>query len=207
VGANIGTYSLWLSRQCVPQGKVYAFEIAPVTLERLRDNLLLNNIKNVEVVPAACADRVGPLDFFIGRHHHSNSLSAEWSGGGQCQPQKLVVDGVTLDDFFYGGKTRPAPAFIKMDIEGGGVFALKGCRLVCDKARPVFLIESHTPAEDSAIRTIITDHNYKAFRIETHTWITRPDEIYPHPDGVWGNVFLCPAEKCGTLEPLIGRAG
>ena len=87
VGANIGVYSLWLSRLCVPSGRVYAFEIAPATLERLRDNLLLNNIKNVEVIPAACADRSGPVEFFIGLSHHSHSLNADWAGGGRIRPR------------------------------------------------------------------------------------------------------------------------
>src|SRR4051794_32919611 len=29
VGPNIGLYSLWLARHCVPQGRVIAFEAAP----------------------------------------------------------------------------------------------------------------------------------------------------------------------------------
>ncbi len=207
VGANIGMYSLWLSRRCIPEGKIYAFEIAPTTLERLHDNLLLNNIKNVEVIPAACADRNGPVEFFIGRHHHTNSLNADWSGGGHMNPKKLIVNGITLDDFFYGSTLRPTPDFIKMDIEGGGVFALKGCTQCCEKARPLFYIESHTPDEDSAISVIVTNHDYAAFRIETNSWVKRPDHIYPHPDGIWGTVFLCPLEKRGALVPILGKAG
>lgn len=92
-----------------------------------------------------------------------------------------------------------------MDIEGGGVFALKGCNQVCERARPMFLIESHTPDEDSAIRAIVAQHDYKAFRTDTQRWITRPDQVHPHPEGIWGTVFLCPTEKCSALASLLGK--
>jgi len=97
VGANIGTYALWLSRRC---GQVYAFEPAPETLPRLRDTLALNDARNVDVIAAACIDHSGPVEFFVGTDHHSASLSHEWAGGGRAAPSRFIVDGITLDQFF-----------------------------------------------------------------------------------------------------------
>jgi FkbM family methyltransferase len=204
VGANIGTFSLWFARRCVPDGRVYAFEVAPATLAMLRDTLALNAAANVEVVPAACADRTGPVEFFIGKHHHSNSLDATWSGGGEVQPRALVVDGTSLDDVFYGATPRTPPAFVKVDIEGGGVQALPGCRQVCERARPFVLIESHTPDEDAAISAVVTGCDYRAYRVNTGSWVVRPDETHPHPDGIWGTLFLCPAEAHEAMRTALG---
>ena len=204
VGANIGMYSLWLARIALPKGRIYSFEIAPVTLERLRDNLKLNQVQNVEVVAAACADKNGPVEFFVGDHHHCNSLNAEWAGGHRITPEKLIVKGITLDEFFYGSEPRRAPAFIKMDIEGGGVFALKGCNLCCERARPFILIESHTPEEDLAISDIAIRHKYVVYQTEENRWVKRPDRGFPDPEGIRGTVFLCPVEKRSALERILG---
>ena len=90
-----------------------------------------------------------------------------------------------------------------MDIEGGGVFALRGCDRVVAKTRPLFLIESHTPDEDGAIRDLIRRHDYAAYRVDNNQWVTAPDEVHPHPQGVWGTMLLCPSElRTGLVAAL-----
>ncbi len=203
VGANIGLFSLWLSRQCVPRGHVYAFEAAPDTFTTLQDTIKLNNAINVHLEPLACSDKCGSVEFFIGFHHHVSSLNAAWAAGEHGQTQKVVVDGITLDEFFYGAQSHPQPAFIKMDIEGGGVFALKGCERCVQQARPLFLIESHTPEEDRAISNLITRWDYAAFRLNNHQWVSAPKSVHPDPAGVWGTLFLCPVEKHSSVAKLV----
>jgi FkbM family methyltransferase len=56
VGANIGYYSLVLSRRVGPQGRVYAFEPEPSNLALLHANLQINGCSNVVVEPLALAD-------------------------------------------------------------------------------------------------------------------------------------------------------
>ena len=51
-GAHIGSFSVWAARRC-PQGRVVAFEPAPINLDLLRRNLARNGCRNVTVVPAA----------------------------------------------------------------------------------------------------------------------------------------------------------
>jgi FkbM family methyltransferase len=202
VGANIGLFSLWFAHQYVPQGRVFAFEAAPQTLERLRDHLSLDSASNIEVVPFACTDRIGPVEFFLGRHHHISSLNAQWAGGGQIQPEKISVPGMTLDEFFLGTQPHPCPNFIKMDIEGGAVFALRGCDRVVARTRPLFLIESHTPDEDRAISDLILRHDYAAYRVDNDQWVTALDQVHPNLEGVWGTMLLCPSER----QPGIAAA-
>lgn len=203
LGANIGMFSLWFARRCVPRGRVHAFEVAPVTLERLRDTLALNGVGNVSVVPAAGADRSGRTEFFIGRHHHSHSLDATWSGGGD-PATTIVVDAVALDDYFDGSPARQLPAVVKIDIEGGGVRAIPGARRCLAQARPFVLIESHTPAEDAAISEAVVGNAYRAYRLDTRSWVTRPDRTHPDPDGIWGTLFLCPTDRLDALRGVLG---
>ena len=44
-----------------------------------------------------------------------------------------------------------------MDIEGAGVFALKGCDQCLRIKRPIFLMESHTPEEDGAVGNLLRE--------------------------------------------------
>jgi hypothetical protein len=55
VGANVGFYTLLLSRGVGPKGRVIAFELS------------LNKIDNVEIVEAAVSDREGTAYFFRDR--------------------------------------------------------------------------------------------------------------------------------------------
>lgn len=202
VGANVGFFTLWFSRQAADQGVVYAFEPAPVPLARLRDHLVLNHITNVEILPYACSDREGTIDFYLGFHHHSSSLDVQWAKGGQSRAEKISVPTTTLDHFFFE-EDRPLPHFIKMDIEGGGTLALKGCHQLAAERRPLLLIESHTPAEDRTISDLILEHDYQAFRVTNMQWVTKPADTHPHPDGVWGTLLLCPTETRSTLETVL----
>ena len=202
VGANAGIYSLFLAKQR-PTGTIYAFEPAPV-VERLRTNLGLNHVVNVNVVQRACSDKVGEEEFYLGYHHHASSLHADWAMGRQDHVQTIRVSTTTLDDYFFGAQARPSPDFIKIDIEGGGTLALKGCDRCIQDKRPLFLIESHTPDEDRAISNLVLKHDYQAFRLDNHRWVSALDQTHPNPDGVWGTLLLWPAEKRSQAEKVLG---
>ena len=202
VGANIGLYSLWFSRFLSTAGHAYAFEPSPISVERLRHNLKLNNITNVSVETRACTDVVGTTRLFIGSDHHSASLDAEWAGS-RAPAEQISVQATTLDHFFYDDEHRPPPDFIKMDIEGGGTSALKGCDRCIQHKRPLFLIESHTPEEDRAIGALLVSYDYQAYRLDDGNWVQQPTEPHPHPEGVWGTLLLCPIEMQVRLLQLL----
>jgi FkbM family methyltransferase len=188
VGGNIGYYTLWFAKLGVRMGHVYSFEPAPEPLGLLKENMRLNNAENVDVIECACGDRLGDAQFFIASHHHCSSLNAEWAG---AEANALSVPMTTLDEFFAEGR---APDFIKIDIEGGGVFALPGCRRILSENRPFVLIESHTPAEDSAISKVLMNLDYRGFRLTNREWVRKPHMTYPEQEGVWGTLLLVPRE-------------
>jgi len=192
VGANIGIFTLWASRRLAgKRGKVFAFEPAPYALKVLKKNLALNSIERVEIIEAACADRSGEIDFFLGHHHHTSSLLADWAANGGDPAPRIRVPSATLDEFFSG---REAPDFIKMDIEGGGVLALTKVGACLERKRPLLWIESHSPKEDRAISGLMNQADYRAYRLQTRTAVRHPDSTHPDPDGVWGTLLLYPSE-------------
>lgn len=195
VGANIGLYSLWFSRQTSASSTIYAFEPVPETASKLKANLSLNHASTVTVVEKACSNHVGEISFFSGEDHHISSLNINQSGSNPTNAKEIKVETTTLDYFFSTGNGRKKPDIIKMDIEGGGTVALKGCEQVVKRERPLFLIESHTPDEDRAISDLLLAHDYQAYRLNTSEWVKQRDTVHPHPDGVWGTLLLCPTDS------------
>jgi FkbM family methyltransferase len=57
IGANIGYYSLLMSRKVGPRGKVYAAEPSPSIRARLEHNIAINNLQNVVVLPYGISNK------------------------------------------------------------------------------------------------------------------------------------------------------
>jgi FkbM family methyltransferase len=180
---------------------VFAFEADPRTAEVTKDHFLLNQIENATVVPQAISDREGTIDFFIGGDHRTSSLVQSWVSSGNNEVTKAVVCCTTLDHFFNKNLPGKFPDFIKMDIEGAGTLALKGCDACFRSGQPYVLIESHTPDEDKAISETVLKYDYSAFRLSNWQWVKKPALTHPDADGIWGSLFLVPRH----LVPIASR--
>ena len=205
VGANIGYYSMWLSRVAFGGGRVHAFEPSGEALPLLSRNLSLNNIENVEIVEMACGDHIGTTDFFIAKHHHSSSIHADWAGEGHGTARRISVSMTTLDAYFSQETGRLAPSFIKFDIEGGGTHALPGARKIIGTTRPYILIESHTTEEDRAISHVLTEFDYRGYRLNDKKWVRYANAVHPDKEGVWGTLLLTPQEHYASVAAIAGN--
>ena len=140
IGANIGYYTLLFARQVGEQGRVYAFEPEPVNYSLLSRNLIANGYKNVVAVNKAVSDKAGEIDL---------NLSEENSGGHrtfQTAPRgkTIRVNAIALDDFL---KDIPHPFdWIKMDIQGAELFALKGMERMLRNNDRIVLVTEFWPA-------------------------------------------------------------
>jgi FkbM family methyltransferase len=198
VGANMGYYSMFFSKYLAQGSEIFAFEPSSSIITDLRQNIEINGIKNVTVLDKAVSDHTGTEEFFIGAHHQQSSLIGGWADNNTVGT-KTSVDTITLDEFFSENNYRQYPDIIKMDIEGGGTLALKGCNNCIVNKRPFILMESHTPDEDQAVIELLKKYNYEAFRIETGHWVLNKEINYSDPDGVWGTMLLMPEEKKQTF--------
>ena len=111
------------------------------------------------------------------------------------------MDGITLDSF--AAEQGHVPAFVKIDIEGGGTHALPGMMTLLKTARPYLLVESHTPNEDRAISNAILEAGYHAWRVSDGCWIRKPEAIFPDPEGIYSTMFLVPHEKAASFAASL----
>lgn len=96
IGANIGYFSLYASRQ-FPKADIYSFEPFPNTFKRLIENIN-NNTSGIKAFPYAVSDYNGTSDFY----------SFEWAGCNTMIDRKFddghynktTVDVISFDDIF-----------------------------------------------------------------------------------------------------------
>jgi len=97
------------------------------------------------------------------------------------------------------------PDFIKMDIEGGGVFALQGMENCIHKNEPVLFLESHTGAEDLAIGKALSLIDYDVYRVGSTVPVKHLDKNYEDEHGIYDTVIGIPRSKralFGDWSPL-----
>lgn len=190
IGANVGYFTRFLGRKVGNAGKVFAFEPIPATFETLKKTIALNGLANVTPVNKAVSDHTGTVTMYLSHTHYMASLDAGWATkeGGETE-----VPCVTLDDFFSGLETKPG--FIKMDIEGGGAFALKGMERLIKEHQPVLFLESHTPAEDKAIGEALSLIPYDVYRVGSTKPVKHLDKDYRDEFGIYDTVIGIPQSR------------
>jgi FkbM family methyltransferase len=161
VGAYIGPYSLLAARSVGPRGKILAMEPDPVNRRQLERNLALNEIDNCTVIPCAAWSRSGGIGW-------CTSKEPVWHGIDVNQIAE-TVDARTIDEVvleMFPGRLD----WIKMDIEGGEIEALKGAEKTLARFRPRLFIEVHETVV--ALRELLASLNY---RIEREAFDEPPD--------------------------------
>jgi FkbM family methyltransferase len=132
VGANVGFYTL-LGSLLVGAGKVFAFEPLLHNLKYLRQHLALNHIQNVEVLEVAVSDENGAALFEV----EATGSMGHLSHGGTVKVQTAAIDSLLEQ-----GKILP-PDYIKMDIEGAELAALRGAQRCIQQYRPQICLATH----------------------------------------------------------------
>ncbi len=113
IGANIGYYSLLMSRLVGPSGLVYAVEPSPEIRVRLEAQLALNGVTNVTVIPYGISDRSERRSFHLssanlGASRFGEALDADSEGGLELRRLADVVHPSML----------ARVSFLKIDVEG-----------------------------------------------------------------------------------------
>lgn len=134
IGANVGDVLGTIVR-LAPHGQHIAFEPIPALAERLA-----REYPSVDVHAAAASDRGGTATFqWIEALPATSSLRLR--ADNTRAPTAIEVQLERLDDI-----VEVAPAFLKIDVEGGEEAVLRGAQETLERHRPVVAIEHGTPA-------------------------------------------------------------
>ena len=167
VGASVGYYTLLASELVKPDGRVFSFEPLPRNITYLRKHLELNKINNVTVMEKAITDSVSSMKFKVTKNPCEGSVSSDGD---------LVVDTVSID-FLVGQKEIPPPDFIKMDIEGGEVLALKGAEKVLKQFKPIIFLSTHSKEIHQECCSFLKSIGYNLSPVNNKESLNSTDEI------------------------------
>jgi FkbM family methyltransferase len=161
VGANIGMYSVALASAVGSAGKVLAFEPVPQTLDKLRRNIALNGLNNIEIVAAAAGEAAGSIDIRLA--NDSAYASIVQVKQNRATGETLAVPVLTLDEV-WEERHRPMISFCKVDVEGAELAVLKGAETMLRTCRPTLLLEGDAGPELDALIAWLASRGYRELR-------------------------------------------
>jgi FkbM family methyltransferase len=155
VGANIGLFSLFLSRY-FEQGRFFAFEPHPRLAGCVRRSAEANCLA-IEVVEAAVSDTDGKIDLFLNAQDSGGHSTLSESAGGS---KAVSVAAVTLDSFVEKqGLARVD--FVKIDVQDAEAAVLRGARRMLEKHRPMMMVELNLEQAEKAPPELPQDYRFR----------------------------------------------
>jgi FkbM family methyltransferase len=124
IGANIGFYTLNLSKLVGEDGQVYAIEPSPSNYEKLEENIALNQLDNCITSNIALSSESGEFTFSVSPNQNSGwGRLGEWKSA----QYEILVNVSTLDKFVELNKILTID-FLKIDIEGHELEFFQGAK-------------------------------------------------------------------------------
>jgi len=157
-GANIGYYTVLMSKEVGPNGKVYAFEPGKECFDILAKNVKENNCNNVVLINKAISDKEGEIKFYVNEKDKASSSILEET---KHLGKEVIVKATTLDK-----EVIEDVDFMKMDIEGaelGGLIGGKELLQNCGK----MVIEAPEDRRDfKDIEQVLLENKYRIERLD-----------------------------------------
>jgi len=120
IGAHIGLFSLRAAKKVGSRGRVIAIEPAPQNIYFLRKNIAANSLSNVLIVEKGVWSKRCLLPLYVHECSGNSSLLSQSN-------RRVWVEVDELDRILEDLGVRTVN-FVKMDIEGAEIEALKGAR-------------------------------------------------------------------------------
>jgi FkbM family methyltransferase len=162
IGANIGMMAIPLL-YLEPTLNVISVEASPNSIDFLtKTNNDSSYKKRWIIIDKAVAEKSGIVDFYLSRS--SKGALDGLKNTGRTEIVNTVKVECTTIDVIWKAQNKPEVSFIKIDIEGADLLALKGGLECINKFRPVILMEYNQT-------------NIKPFGLSNHNLVDFIDEI------------------------------
>jgi FkbM family methyltransferase len=181
IGAHHGAYTLIAAyelRKRGLKGKIYSFEPDPSNFSLLAYNVEQNELSEYVVLHEMAVGEVnGKENFCIDDDNSGNSLKSaldELTADGDLKYSSIqLVDVVKLDDF---AENLFHINLIKLDIQGGEPYALRGARDTLIKHQPILLIEAVPQWKTTKMsKEILDEYNYQISGIDKNGQTCEPN--------------------------------
>lgn len=196
-GACYGTHSRAFSDRVGPNGQVVSFEPFDENRKILMLNAAAAELSNIEVRSVALGERAGKGK--VTECFEENAGGTRVSATDESGSLTMV----RLDDAVLG-----KVSFIKLDLEGGELSALRGATRMISQDRPVVFCEVLDLSSGAPMLRHMSEQGYVSFGLNTPAY--RPDNFFGSNEDIFaggsecGLLFL-PAEKQGAFQERVQK--
>lgn len=175
VGANIGYFTLLMARQVGKEGSVLAVEPDADNCRLLTKNLHVNGYANARVLQKAISESAGRATLYRSLRSGAQHSIAEGEG------DAVEVETASLDDLL-ALQGRPV-AFVKIDIEGAEMKALRGAGKLLAQPHLKMMIEFNPRAlaefgeDPAALPRLLGEHGFALHDINRHANRVEPVSV------------------------------
>jgi FkbM family methyltransferase len=209
IGANIGYYSL-LAKMANPGIKVVSFEPASGPLFYLRENIRINNYRNIKAESIALSDKSGEIDFYEIKNskyiYLEHCLAGEGNIGSLTTGRNFVITRVktmTLDEYAKANNEGPID-LIKMDTEGTENLILEKSSFILEEMRPIIICETIFNKIEHILEDILKKYGYEFYN-HTNSGLMKVETIKREVNNGISNCFFVHPSKFHLIEEFIIR--
>ena len=177
-GSYVGSHSVLISK-LDPSVDVIAFEMMPEHYKLVQDNIRINHLSNVIAFNCALSDKNGkiPIPEVDYQKKENVNYGATQLADAKSSEHPIHIASITLDSFLPW-IVKPL-TFIKMDVEGHEIPALRGALQMLTKYRPIILLEvwetQYDAFQQSDVWLYLSQNlGYRMDRIDGADFILRP---------------------------------
>lgn len=142
IGANIGYYTLIFANLVGPGGKIFSFEPEPTNFNLLKKNIEINGHQNITIENVAVSNDSGKIKLFLSEKdpgQHKIDCGIDVSNN------YIIVNKISLDDYFKNNPLAKKISFIKIDVEGSEINVLKGMQNILNINKKLKILIEYSP--------------------------------------------------------------
>jgi len=132
-GANCGFHTITMSKLVGDTGKVFSFEPLRIVYQQLNCNVFINGLTNVMTYNYAVGDENKIISITPPNYNQSGNIGNTWVNLDNTGDS---VNMIKLDEFIEGKID-----FVKLDIQGCELLALKGMKNIIKFHEPILFVE------------------------------------------------------------------
>jgi FkbM family methyltransferase len=201
VGANVGFFSIPAAKR-IQHGRVFAFEPTAFTFDALRHNAALNKLTNLHSFCYAVSDFVGEAALSVNAKDKDglNTLGKPVHSDAEVV-ERTTVPVTTLDRFLAENSIAHVDV-MKIDVEGGELFVLRGARDLLARSAPLILFECGRLSAGFAYHPVepfwlLQQHGYSLYAIDTKSG--RISRLVSSPVSDTNLIAIRPQHPCFAL--------
>jgi FkbM family methyltransferase len=171
IGGYEGVFTLFFGKSVGPGGRVFTFEPNPANCKKIRENVQLNGLTNVQLLQiglgvAKCQSKLvfWPDEPARGTINFCYQQSLQQRKDTTC----IEIEIDSLDNRI-ASEPLPPPDFVKIDVEAAELEVLEGMRQTLMTHHPRLFIEIHAGVDARSLARRLLELGYRLHHIESNT--------------------------------------